>query len=219
VVQQSGTALCPRNCYVGSAGTAHRADWEYADMLLTRRDLLAASGLSVCGALVGLRPGLAQQPGQVSARDRLVLLGTKGGPSLWGYVPSPAYNLLVYEGVAHVIDAGYGTTFKLIEAGLSITHHHSDHNVDLGPMLITAWANGLGTTIDVYGPAGLNALINGYWESNRFDIETRIADESRVDLRKLVAAHEYSPGVVQDTRGQGNCLGRSRSRPATGRVA
>ena len=34
---------------------------------------------------------------------------------------------------------------------------------------------------------------------NRFDIETRIADESRVDLRKLVAAHEYSPGVVQDT--------------------
>ena len=66
-------------------------------------------------------------------------------------------------------------------------------------MLSTAWANGLATTVDVYGPPGLNALINGYWDSNRFDIETRIADESRVDLRKLVAAHEYNPGVVLDT--------------------
>ena len=51
----------------------------------------------------------------------------------------------------------------MIEAGLPltvirrvfITHHHSDHNVDLGPMLSSAWANGLATTVDVYGPAGL----------------------------------------------------------------
>ena len=120
---------------------------------------------------------------------------------------APASNLLVYKGIAHVIDAGYGTAFKLIDAGLPITavrrvfitHHHSDHNIDLGPMLISAWATGLGTSVDVYGPAGLTALINSYWESNRFDIETRIADDGRVDLRKLVTAHEYSQGVVLDT--------------------
>ena len=176
-------------------------------MLLTRRDLLSVSGLAVGATVVGSRPGSAQQPGQVSGRDRLVLLGTKGGPSLWSYAPSPASNLLVYKGIAHVIDAGYGTTFKLIEAGLPltairrvfITHHHSDHNVDLGPMLNTAWANGLHTSIDVHGPPGLTALINGYWESNSFDIETRIADEGRVDLRKLVTAHEYGQGVVLNT--------------------
>ena len=176
-------------------------------MQLTRRELISASGVAIGCSLLGLRQGFAQQPGQAPGRDRLVLLGTKGGPSVWSYTPSPASNLLVYKGIAHIIDAGYGTTFKLIEAGLPltairrvfITHHHSDHNVDVGPMLSTAWANGLATTVDVYGPAGLNALINGYWESNRFDIETRIADESRVDLRKLVAAHEYSPGVVLDT--------------------
>jgi ribonuclease BN (tRNA processing enzyme) len=80
-----------------------------------------------------------------------------------------------------------------------ITHHHSDHNIDVGPMLQTAWANGLRTSVDVYGPAGLAALINGYWESNRFDIETRIADEGRVDVRKIVAAHEYTEGVVLNT--------------------
>jgi ribonuclease BN (tRNA processing enzyme) len=116
-------------------------------------------------------------------------------------------NLLVYKGVAHVIDTGYGTAFKLIDAGLPltairrvfITHHHSDHNIDLGPMLISAWTNGLDTSVDVYGPSGLTALINGYWESNRFDIETRIADDGRVDLRRLVAAHEHREGVVLDT--------------------
>jgi ribonuclease BN (tRNA processing enzyme) len=161
-------------------------------------------------ALAGMglpRPASAQTPGQASGRDRLVLLGTKGGPSLSAYAPSPASNLLVYRGVAHVIDTGYGTTFKLIDTGLPltairrvfITHHHSDHNIDLGPMLISAWANGLRTSIDVYGPAGLTGLINGYWESNRFDIDTRIADEGRVDLRKLVAAHEHGQGVVLDT--------------------
>ena len=176
-------------------------------MRMTRRDLISASGVAVGCSFLGLRRSFAQQPGQTPGRDRLVLLGTKGGPSVWSYTPSPASNLLVYKGIAHIIDAGYGTTFKLIEADLPltvirrvfITHHHSDHNVDLGPMLSTAWANGLATTVDVYGPPGLNALINGYWDSNRFDIETRIADESRVDLRKLVAAHEYNPGVVLDT--------------------
>ena len=140
-------------------------------------------------------------------RDRLVLLGTKGGPSVWGYTPSPSSNLLVYQGIVHVIDAGYGATFKLIEAGVPlaairrvfITHHHSDHNIDLGPMLYTAWANGLRTRVDAYGPAGLIALINHYWESNRFDIETRIGDEGGFDLRQLVAPHEYETGVVLDT--------------------
>jgi ribonuclease BN (tRNA processing enzyme) len=36
-----------------------------------------------------------------------------------------------------------------------------------------------------------------YCELNRFDIETRIADEGRPDLRKLVTAHEFDiPGTI-----------------------
>nr|WP_309249339.1 MBL fold metallo-hydrolase [Bradyrhizobium brasilense] len=58
---------------------------------------------------------------------------------------------------------GYGVTFKLVEAGLRlpllrhifITHHHSDHNLELGPLLYNAWAAGLRTPIDVYAPTGL----------------------------------------------------------------
>ena len=34
-------------------------------------------------------------------------------------------------------------------------------------------------------------MTDAYWQLNRFDIETRIADEGRPDLRTLVAAHEF----------------------------
>ena len=52
------------------------------------------------------------------------------------------------------------------------------------------------TPVDVYAPIGLHAMLSAYWESNRFDIDTRIADEGRPDPRKLVAAHEFREGLV-----------------------
>src|SRR5262249_58341046 len=41
-------------------------------------------------------------------------------------------------------------------------------------------------------PPPLVAMTEAYWQLNRFDIETRIADEGRVDLRKLVTPHEFA---------------------------
>jgi ribonuclease BN (tRNA processing enzyme) len=124
------------------------------------------------------------------------------------YSPSPSANLPVYKGVPYVIDVGYGATFKLIEAGMPlpalryvfITHHHSDHNIELGPLLYNSWAAGLRTPVDVYAPVGLKALIIAYWESNRYDLETRIADEGRPDVRALVTTHEYSEGPILSTQ-------------------
>lgn len=137
-------------------------------------------------------------------RDRLILLGTKGGPSVWGCAPTPSSSVLVSAGVANVIDAGFGATMKLLAAGIPlnsirrifITHHHSDHNLDLGPMLYTAWANGLLTEIDTYGPDGLINHVHHFWEANRFDIETRLADEGGSDPRRMVHMHEYGAGNV-----------------------
>jgi ribonuclease BN (tRNA processing enzyme) len=148
-----------------------------------------------------------QQPADLG-NDRLVLLGTRGGPFVSAYAPSPSANLLVHKGVPYVIDTGYGVTFKLLEAGMRlpalryvfITHHHSDHNIELGPLLYNSWAAGLRTPVDVFAPIGLKVLISGYWESNRYDLETRISDEGRPDLRTLVTAHEYSEGSVLSTQ-------------------
>jgi len=72
-----------------------------------------------------------------------------------------------------------------------------------------------------YGPPPIKGNDRGYWQLNRFDIETRIADEGRPDLRKLVTAHEFSePGIVMQNadvrvnRGaRAPSPGRARLRP------
>ena len=52
----------------------------------------------------------------------------------------------------------------------------------------------------IRGPPPIKAMTEAYWQLNRFDIETRIADEGRPDLRKLVTAHEFAePGLVMQS--------------------
>jgi ribonuclease BN (tRNA processing enzyme) len=169
--------------------------------MITRRTVLAGAAGAIAAARFA--PAWAQ-PADLGP-NRLVLLGTKGGPSIpLGYARSPTSNLLVYNNVPYVIDTGYGVSFKLVEAKfplpslryIFITHHHSDHNAEFGLLLNNAWAMGLRTPVDAYGPAGMPQLADGFWEAYKFDIETRMADEGRPDLRKLVNVHEYTEGPV-----------------------
>lgn len=136
--------------------------------------------------------------------DRLVLLGTQGGPLIRSYKQTPSANLIVYKNVPFIIDTGYGATFKLREAGINlstlkyifITHLHSDHYLDLGPLLYNAWISGLAEQVHVYAPAGIKSLLDAYWKSNQFDIATRIKDEGRPDIRKLITIHEIKEGML-----------------------
>jgi ribonuclease BN (tRNA processing enzyme) len=170
----------------------------------TRRKFLLNSALGIGAAAIGF-PTLSKQAPQRKIKGyKLVLLGTSGGPFIQSYTPSPAANLIVYNDIPFIIDTGYGVTFKILEAGIKlsdlkyifITHHHSDHNLELGNLLYNSWIAGLKETVQVYGPVGLKALLDFYWESNRFDIETRISDEKRVDLRKLINAQEFYEGDI-----------------------
>jgi ribonuclease BN (tRNA processing enzyme) len=137
-------------------------------------------------------------------RDRLVLLGTQGGPFIRSYKQTPSGNLIVYKDTPFVIDTGYGATFKLREADVNlstlryifITHLHSDHYLDLGPLLYNAWISGLAEQVHIYAPEGIKALLNGFWKSNQYDIVTRIKDEGRPDIRKLAIAHEIKEGIL-----------------------
>jgi hypothetical protein len=80
-----------------------------------------------------------------------------------------------------------------------LTHHHSDHNADYGNLILLAWASGLQSLVDNYGPPPIAKITRLFFEMNAYDIETRISDEGRPPLAPLVRVHEFSdPGIVLD---------------------
>ena len=71
-----------------------------------------------------------------------------------------------------------------------ITHQHSDHNADYGNLIWLAWASGLNTRVDAWGPPPLEEMTTLFFRMNAYDIDTRIANEGRVPLAPLVHVHE-----------------------------
>ena len=127
--------------------------------------------------------------------DFVALLGTKGGPAIRQGSPMPTSSVLSLAGQWAVIDCGLGVTRGLVDQGFAlkdlslifITHLHSDHYLELGPLIHTAWTAGLKTPIRVWGPSGLQRYWQGFLLSMAEDIETRIEDEGRPDLASLVS--------------------------------
>jgi ribonuclease BN (tRNA processing enzyme) len=136
----------------------------------------------------------------------LHILGSKGGPAIRPGGPSPTSMLLDVDGDLYVIDCGLGVTRGFVDAGHSltklstilITHHHSDHNLEFGNLIHTAWCAGLSTQIRAYGAKGLTRMWTDFCRLNAFDIETRIADEGRPPLEPMVLATDFSEGPVFD---------------------
>jgi ribonuclease BN (tRNA processing enzyme) len=139
----------------------------------------------------------------------LILLGTAGGPRPKADRAATSQVLVVSDRL-YVIDCGDGVARQLVSAGVRLdalakvflTHHHSDHNADYGNLLLLAWASGLKTPVETYGPPPLERMTRLFFELNQFDIETRIADENRVPLAPLVRAKDLTAGgpVVDDGR-------------------
>jgi ribonuclease BN (tRNA processing enzyme) len=168
---------------------------------LSRREWIAAvAGLA---AASGHTPAASSQ----SKKTRLILLGTGGGPRP-RTASSASAQVVVVNDQAYVIDCGNGVARQLVAAGLPlttvrhvfITHHHSDHNADYGNLLLLAWASGLKTRVDAWGPPPLEKITRLFFEMSSSDIEIRMANEGRPPLAPLVHVHELNDGgpVMQD---------------------
>ncbi len=107
----------------------------------------------LCGAiLVSLTQAASAQntaaPASPSATSgtRVILLGTAAGPIPRTQRAQPA-NLITVQGRPYLIDAGNGVARQLALAGYApsdvrtvfITHHHIDHNADMGALMSFAW--------------------------------------------------------------------------------
>jgi ribonuclease BN (tRNA processing enzyme) len=107
-----------------------------------------------------------------------------------------------------VIDCGNGVPRQLAMADVPlsslrhifITHHHSDHNADYGNLILLAWAAGLRTRVDTWGPPPLKRMTRLFFEMNKYDIDVRTSNEGRIPLSPLVHVHELRTGgeVMRD---------------------
>jgi len=143
------------------------------------------------------------------ATDFVALLGTKGGPAIRPGSSMPTSNLIMLNGQQVVVDCGLGVTRGLVDQGMQlkdlsllfVSHLHSDHYIELGPLLHTAWTAGLKTPVSVYGPVGLDLYWKHFLASMQADIDLRIEDEGRPDLRSLVIFHVMDAGHVREHDG------------------
>ncbi|MGQ0563825.1 MAG: MBL fold metallo-hydrolase [Gemmobacter sp.] len=136
--------------------------------------------------------------------NRLVTLGVKGGPSIRAQGAMPTSSLLELDGCRIVVDCGLGVARGLVQAGVPlrdlttvfITHLHSDHLLELGPLIHTAWVGGLSAPVDVYGPSGIAVYWQGFMASMAYDNHLRVVDDGRVPLDTLVRVHEADEGPI-----------------------
>ena len=152
----------------------------------------------------------AQSSGAPSAGGtQLILLGTKGGPTPSEFRAAPA-NVLIVDGRPYVIDCGNGVAIQLTKAGVRLgtldniflTHHHSDHNADLGNLVFLAWATSLKTRVHLYGPPPIAKMMDDFVAMNAIDIAVRMKEEGRPPLRPLISVKEFESGglVMEDDR-------------------
>ena len=168
---------------------------------IKRRTFLAGAATLAAAAWL---PDRSQGQG---SKTRLILLGTGGGPRPRKASSAPA-QVIIANDTPYVVDCGNGVARQLIFAGVAlpklrhvfITHHHSDHNADYGNLILLAWAAGLRTRLDTWGPPPLEKMARLFFEMNAYDVNARIADEGRVPLVPLVHVHQLSEGgpVMQD---------------------
>src|SRR5215469_11225249 len=142
---------------------------------LSRRSLLA--GLAAAPIVTStteqsfaqtVGPRWTAQQAQAALKDakgtKLVLLGTAAGP-VPGRSREMTSHVMLSNGAAYVLDCGMGVTNQYARTGIPfsalrsifITHHHADHNIEYGPLLIVGWIQGMPLDVRAFGPPPLKS--------------------------------------------------------------
>lgn len=129
----------------------------------------------------------------------LVVLGSAGGPQPHAHRGAPGF-AVIHHNAVHLVDAGEGTVARLAQAGLRLqdlraiylTHHHIDHNADLGNAVALAWTTRHSQPIDVYGPPGLARHLDLFLQMQEPDIAAR--GRARAPITDSFRAHDLPVG-------------------------
>lgn len=117
----------------------------------------------------GVEQQVAQKPVDVSDPNTLKVLICGSEPPPPSAKRAKACTAIVAGGRVFIIDTGPGSANKLALwrfplnriSGVLITHFHSDHIGDLGEFRMQSWATGRAAPLPVYGPYGVDRIVDG----------------------------------------------------------
>lgn len=135
---------------------------------------------------------------------RLITLGTRSGPTPIVH-RAQSSNLLIVNGSQYLIDAGDGVTRRLTRLGANfrniedifITHPHSDHTGGLGALMGIIYNSSRTKLVNLYGPPGTGASVQGLLQFLAVDSEIRISDGTRaIPVDKVFSGHDTGVGMI-----------------------
>lgn len=188
---------------------------EKPQLLTTSRRALLA-GMTAAPALIAESLQAAAQPlaTEISAQQvqaalknatgtKLVLLGTGAGP-VPGRTRLMTSHVMLSNGAAYVLDCGLGVTDQFARTGIPfpalrsvfITHHHPDHNIEYGPLLVIGWVMGMPLTVRAFGPPPLSQMTQDFLRAYRTTIGFWAEDYKIPPLGMIEVGEIASAGKV-----------------------
>lgn len=173
----------------------------------SRRTLIGA-GMATAAfvALDRATPAMATGS-QGGGGDRLIFLGTMGGPVI-NTKRAQTATVLAVGGSQYLIDCGYAVGRQMAAAGLGmqqisdifITHHHSDHVADLPGLLLLTWYGAGRTGTHVWGPPPVERMIGLIPELFSVDVESRVEEGMDIPFDESVTSHGFTLPAVGTVR-------------------
>jgi ribonuclease BN (tRNA processing enzyme) len=111
---------------------------------------------------------------------------------------------MLSNGYAYVLDCGLGVTDQFARTGVRfaqlkaifITHHHPDHNIEYGPLLVIGWLRGMPASIHAYGPSPLDQMTRDFLRAYRATIDFWAQDFKRAPLTAVDVSEVAAAGPV-----------------------
>lgn len=169
---------------------------------------LAATADSAAAQLAATRT--AAERAQAALKDakgtKLILLGTGAGP-VPGRTRMMTSHIMLSNGAAYVLDCGLGVTDRFASTGIPfgaiksifITHHHADHNIEYGPLLIIGWIQGLHLDVRAFGPPPLKQMTEDFMRAYKTTVDFWAEDFKMAPLKSVNVQEVSAAGpVTQD---------------------
>jgi ribonuclease BN (tRNA processing enzyme) len=103
-----------------------------------------------------------------------------------------------------VLDCGLGVTNQFARTGIPftavrsifITHHHPDHNIEYGPLLLVGWVQGLPPSVRAFGPPPLKQMTEDLLRAYKATIDFWVEDLKVKPLVSPDVTEVSAPGAV-----------------------